>query len=228
MVATALHFGAVHGDVCAPQQLIQGLTVLRVQGHADARAHFEAQIICCHGAAQRAANVLCQGQGVAAIFGGAVHAHEHELVTPQAGQHAIVTDETLAVVRHRREHAVAHRMALRVVDLLEAVEVNEQHGGLPALLARSVQKPLGQIHAMGAVGQAGQGVKERQLFHALLSAQQIAGELLALAQVGDEPVALRNIAVDGDAHVQEHHLDERLHGGGGARIAQAGQAIEPR
>ena len=141
---------------------------------------------------------------------------------------AIVTDETLAVVRHRREHAVAHRMALRVVDLLEAVEVNEQHGGLPALLARSVQKPLGQIHAMGAVGQAGQGVKERQLFHALLGAQQIAGELLALAQVGDEPVALRNIAVDGDAHVQEHHLDERLHGGGGARIAQAGQAIEPR
>lgn len=54
-------------------------------------------------------------------------------------------------------------MAERVVDLLEAINVDEQHGqgGLVAL--RSVQRLLGIGQQQAAVGQFGQAVVKRQL-----------------------------------------------------------------
>src|SRR3712207_7833530 len=55
---------------------------------------------------------------------------------------------------HRTQEGVARGVAARVVDLLEAVEVDEQQGGLPAVALRPVDGAVEHAPEQRAVGQA--------------------------------------------------------------------------
>ena len=61
-------------------------------------------------------------------------------------------------------------MAERVVDELEAVEVDEQHADQPAVALGLLQRLREAVEEQAAVGQAGQRVELRQIAQALLGA----------------------------------------------------------
>jgi hypothetical protein len=72
-------------------------------------------------------------------------------------------------------------MAERVVDVLEAIEIHEQHGDRSALAARGQERLGGAVAEKGAVGQPGEGVVQRLM--------AVFGRLLAQPPrgAGDDP-----------------------------------------
>ena len=105
---------------------------------------------------------------------------ERELVAGEPGDGVVRPQRGLQPSRHRLQQLVAARVAEAVVDDLEAVEVEEQHGraalgvmalGAPDRLVQAVQE-------QDAVGQAGERVVERVVLQAALG-------LAAVGDVGD-------------------------------------------
>ena len=86
----------------------------------------------------------------------------HELVAAEAGDHVAFAHDRAQPLGDRDEQEVAARMAERVVDLLELVEIDEVHGA--HLLRRAGGKRV--VHAAaqdGAVGQSGERVEARKV-----------------------------------------------------------------
>ena len=53
--------------------------------------------------------------------------HDDELVAADAGDHVAPSSTALQALRHRLQQLVADRWSERVVDLLEAVDVEHEH-----------------------------------------------------------------------------------------------------
>ena len=88
---------------------------------------------------------------------------------------------------------IADRVAERIVDVLEAVEVETEHGQALALL-HAVERPLHALAQQHAVGQLGQDVVVRHVRDARLDAA-ILGHVL----VRREPALVRHrLMLDGD------------------------------
>ncbi|MCY1186948.1 hypothetical protein D9M73_278670 [compost metagenome] len=63
----------------------------------------------------------------------------HEFITANAGHGVGFPHTALEPVGHRLQQHVADRMAMGVIDLLEAVEVDVQQGHAPAVHAGQLQ-----------------------------------------------------------------------------------------
>jgi hypothetical protein len=87
--------------------------------------------------------------------------HHDELV-PADPRHGVPrADDRPQPPSHFHEHAVTHRVAQRVVDLLEAVAVEEQHGDERRVAAGRGQRLVEPVHEHRAGGQSGQRVVGR-------------------------------------------------------------------
>ena len=64
--------------------------------------------------------------------------HDHEFVAALARQHVMRADEILQHDRNADEQFIAHRMAERVVHVLEIVDVDEQKCGALAAVGAAV------------------------------------------------------------------------------------------
>ena len=93
------------------------------------------------------------------------------------------------------EHLVADRMAERVVDRLEVVEIEEQHGGRPVSARHSGLDPLGEERA---VRQPGEDVVERL----------VAQPLLQIGHLGQR--ALEPSVLEHHARVADERLEQAL------------------
>jgi hypothetical protein len=81
--------------------------------------------------------------------------HHGELVAAEPG-HGVVRRRVLQARRGGAQDAVAGGVAQRVVDVLEAVQVEEQHGDPASCAPRPhdrARQPLGQQRAVGQVGE---------------------------------------------------------------------------
>ena len=79
-----------------------------------------------------------------------------ELVAAHAGDRIGLSDAAAQPVRHRFQQRVADGMPKCVVDLLEAVEIQAQHGQTVRHLAdanRGLFQSLGQQYAIGQIGE---------------------------------------------------------------------------
>ena len=76
--------------------------------------------------------------------------------------------QRLQALGHQLQHAVADQVAERVVDDLEAVQVEEQHGEAGVALARTLDGGVHALRQQQAVGQAGEHVAVGQFLDALL------------------------------------------------------------
>ena len=118
--------GRVHGDVGAAQQRVGVLTVLREAGDADAGADLERQLVDHERLADRleqARDDHVQDGDVVGVLG----EQDPELVAAEACDEPALPDRRSDAGRAPQQH-VAVVVAERVVDLLEAVKVHEQHG----------------------------------------------------------------------------------------------------
>ena len=104
--------------------------------------------------------------------------HDDELVAAEARGEFGVRQERGDARGGRLEQLVAGGMAVQVVDLLEAVEVDDHDRQLPVARLHGGDAVLQMVLERGAVGQAGQRVEMGEIEDALLGGA-------ALAQVAD-------------------------------------------
>ncbi len=143
-------------------------------------------------------DALGQGQGVLAML--QMGHQQGEFVATQAGQvdllvqgiaarHHVGGAHRLAQpVRHQLQQQVPGTMAQGVVDVLEAVQVHEQHRQLVLLAAGPLHLPVQALGEGLAVGQPRQGVEIGQAVHPVLGH-------LALGDVLDQAQGLLRIDV---------------------------------
>ncbi len=159
VAVAAARLGLVHGDVGIADQHVQIGRILREQADADAAG--DEQFVARHGE-----RLLEQGHQLLGHVGGAWTAHvfqQHdEFVAAQARQRIAFAQAGGQLPRHLLEEQVAHMVAEGVVDVLEAVQVDEQHRQLLAraraadhrmLQAVVEQQPVRQRRERIVVGQ---------------------------------------------------------------------------
>ena len=174
------------------------------------------------GTAQHVQHAARAGLGPA----GAGQIHEQdEFVTAQAGHRVGLAHTAAQPLGHVDQHAVAEGMAQCVVDVLEAVEVQEQQRKLPVLSLRLrslIMTSLGlsqaRLEALGQqapVGQAGERVGGGQRFDAFARGDLL-GDVAERINPPDRPAlaALRQAhAFDHLARMQLQHVAGLQHRG---------------
>ena len=92
-----------------------------------------------------------------------VAAEQGELVAAEPGRQVVRARRRLQALGDRLQQAVADLVPERVVDVLEAVEVEEQHRDRPGalVLAGALQRLVERRQVEAAVGQPGQRVVQR-------------------------------------------------------------------
>ena len=144
--------GAVHRRVGVAQQRVGIVLAGPAEAHADAGADVAALAV----EDQR----LAQGLGQAARHPERVALardagqQDGELVAAEAGHDVGRTQHAAQPLGDAAEQAIAGAVAERVVDDLEVVEVDEQHGDAPA----GAQRAAEALHEQLAIGQAGERV----------------------------------------------------------------------
>ena len=124
--AAPARLGAIHRRVRALQQILGAGGVRWKHTNADASANHHLKTVgraprLRHGAEQLARHHRC-GLRVAQM----AHHHRH-FVARHAPQQVARAQRRMHLQRNVFEHRIARRMAVAVVDVFEAVEVNLQH-----------------------------------------------------------------------------------------------------
>ncbi|MNI89298.1 hypothetical protein D3C73_1466850 [compost metagenome] len=88
---------------------------------------------------------------------------QHELIAADSGQGILVTHVLAQAQRHFSQQQIAHVMAERIVDRLEAVQIDEHQRKTAALRLHRRHCLLDAISQQHAIGQTGQGVVQGQL-----------------------------------------------------------------
>ena len=100
--------------------------------------------------------------------------HDDGLVAAEAPEHVLVAQHGAQPVRRLLQHAVAGRVAVPVVDRLEAVEVDEHHVHAQAVLRSVLEHLVRRRLGRGADRQAGLPVSVREVAQPLLPAVRLA------------------------------------------------------
>ena len=158
IAALAVALGPVHRGVGVPDQLL---------GARGGSPPPRRRCRCCSGATapaatRRAAPAL---QHAVRRVGGLLDAvdvleQQRELVAAEARRGVGRADARGQALRHLDEHLVAGGVPQAVVDRLEVVEVEEDHGHALALAARAGDRMADALGEQGAVRQAGHRVVE--------------------------------------------------------------------
>ena len=131
------------------------------QGNANAGRDLQALTVEKH----RLGEQLAQGVGGGAhvlgdVIERALKAGEqhHEFVAAQSRDGVFDAHAGLQACRDDFQHRIAHRMAQRIVDVLEVVKVQKQQGAAQVLPGEQGTLLAQAVHEQGAVGQVGQRV----------------------------------------------------------------------
>ena len=97
-------------------------------------------------------------------FAGEVFAQHDELVAAEAGDGVLTTNGRVQAPAHRDQQLVAGLVPEAVVHQLEPVEVDEQHRDHRVVVgvAEAFERVLEPVLGQRAVGQAGEGVVQRE------------------------------------------------------------------
>ena len=114
-----------------------------------------------------AAQQLARDRLDVAAFGGVFEDHD-EFVAAEP-RHDVACAQALAQpAGDFHQQGVAGFMAERIVDDLEAVEIDEQHRKLPLVAPRRLDGEMQQLVEHLAIGQPGQAVVRREIFDPLV------------------------------------------------------------
>ena len=167
LATLAVGLRAVHGDVGVAQDgLRRGIGL--GEGDPDRRVDEQLALRDLERRAQGLVHALGDERGLVGV-GHAVE-QDGELVAAEAGDRVRRPDGRLEPAGDRHEQPVSRLVAERVVDELEAVEVEEEHGGgrLRGGALRPPDRLVEAVEEEHAVGQAGQRVVHRVVLQAPL------------------------------------------------------------
>ena len=187
--AGAIFLGDVHRDVGALHEHFGFGAMLGRNRDADAAVHVEVQPFdgerLLHGRNQLARGELGAGLSDAGQ-------HDRELVAAEARDGIRFAQLELQPVPDFAQHGIAHQMPHRVVDLLEPVEVHDQHRQRVARAQRIGDGHLEPVLKQRPVRQIGQAVVVREVADALFGLRSLAPHF-GIAQLA---VDRRNEAVE--------------------------------
>ena len=117
----------VHRGVCDADQVPELLTVLRHQRNADARRADDLLALDDVGLGRRADEALCD---VLCVLDGHAGQYDGEFIAAQSAQHVLRTQAEFEPVAECLEQRVPRLVAEAVVDGLEVIQVQIEHGAL--------------------------------------------------------------------------------------------------
>ncbi len=240
----AVFLGLEHRDVGVADQRIHVGAVLGEQAHADAGRAEDLALADDEGLPETVEDLL--GDDVGARLAVQVGQQHEELVAAQAGHGIAVAQHRAQSRRRGAQHRVPESVAVAVVDELEAVQVDEHEGGLPADAPGAHDGLFDAVADQGHVGKIRKAVVRAHVLDAQLVAlalrdvlqdarDQNDGSVFGVPGIerGAEPACR---TVEGmAAQFQRHGAAagcHRLMGGGQARavlgVDQLAQAREAR
>ncbi len=160
-------FRPIEREIGHLQQIVGFGPVLERQRDADAGADVDVAAVDLERLAQHLDNALRQEFGGLALvaFAGL---NDGEFVAAEPGQYVGLAQQRFQSSRHFDQQRVAGGMAERIVDLLEAIEVQQENGERLLQAALPRRGFLDFLDQSGAVGQSGQRIMVRQKSNALL------------------------------------------------------------
>ena len=172
--------GLVHRRVGMLHQRLGVPAVLRVQADADAGGNMQRVIADDQHLFQRLDDFFRHVRGGLAIP--QIFQQDHELVAAQTGECILFAQQHPDAPGHGLQHGIADGVAETVVDRLEPVQVDEQHGQ-PACRAVGTAGGMGQpVRQQHPIRQAGQRIVIRDVFQVRVLLLQ---RLLRLLPFGD-------------------------------------------
>ena len=136
----------------------------------------ELQLLAAGADLDRAERVLDALQHLLGGRGVGAHQREHELVAAQAAAQVAGAQLALKLAGELLERLVADRMAPRVVDLLELVEVHRDDRDRVVLAGGAAQLGLQAVVERALVGQPGERVLEGERLERLLADGHLVGQ----------------------------------------------------
>ena len=200
--ADVLGLGDVHRDVGLLQQRVGRRPVLGETGDAEAGAHAQRPILDDARPRDLVQDLLRRQQRAVDV---GQRKDNRELVAAEPRNRVRVAQRGAQTRRHALQHAVAGMMAQRVVDLLEAVQVQEQQRQRRAFTVRDACRLIEAVVQERAVRQVGQRVVIRQMREVLFDAPALTADV-RLAQLAfdgrDQPcqAALHDVVVRAGPH----------------------------
>ena len=162
--------GALHRRFGMAHQHVGVVAVGRKQRHAHAAGQRELQAVDRTGVRHRVENPARRGLGTRRV--GLVH-QQRKLVAADARDDVALAQAGLQAVGAIEQHAVADFVAQAVVDLLEAVEVEQQQRQRTAAAPRQADRIGQRMAHLAAVEQAGQRIGAGQGLDALARTDQL-------------------------------------------------------
>lgn len=215
----ALAFGTIECCIGVGEQRGGIHAVVRIKRDADAEADMGKIVVDLELLADRLDQALGERQNL--LTPDVVGHQDHELVAADTSDEGAVGFRGKPVRRRPHQH-VADGMAEYVVDLLEAVEIEAEHGKTGRRLLRPIQ-PLAERGVEGAtVRQVGQHVMMREVTDAFLGVDALgdvldhADQILRIAGiVGDQHLSrVDDPVVPLDADFEQMLLEEHRHPAG--------------
>ncbi|KAF5057496.1 hypothetical protein DSECCO2_356120 [anaerobic digester metagenome] len=199
--------GAVHADVRVAQQVVGRSVEPRLQDDADRGADLDLVLLDVHGLPDGLQQAAGDADGLLVAL--EIFEQHRELVAAHAGHGIHAAQAGRQALGHLLQQVVAGLVAQGVVDSLEAVEVDHEHGeSVLGVAALARHGPVQALQEEDAVG------KLRQVV-----AQGLLGQLRLVS------LALGNVAEDeegpGDGPVQDVGVAEHGHGDGAAVLGPA-------
>ena len=186
--------GAVERQVGIAQQRVDVMAVAREAADAHRGRDLHLQPTDHHGAAQLGLQPAHQLAGAPLDVAVAVRHQHQELVAAQPCDQVVGVQRGIQALRDLHQQPVADVMAERVVDRLEAVQVDEDQRRLAAAGVQAVEALLEVARDEAAVGQAGEGVAHRQPVRARLGLLELGDvdladqeDLAALDRIAAQP-----------------------------------------
>gem|GEM_PF-4438951 len=170
-LAAAAVLGAVERHVCGAEQVLGGIGMVRKDGDTDRRPD-DCRMPFEH---DRLAAVFENAFGLRAGKAVRIRTAEDdgELVAAEPGDDALAVDRRTQPVADLDEHRIARAVTERIVDGLEAIEIEDEEREF--LLPRDRRGNAGGERRVesGAVGKAGQRVAIGEHFQPLIGTQDI-------------------------------------------------------
>ncbi len=179
----AQRLGAVHGHVGVAQHVLGLLVPGRAHRHADAGARLDALGADLEGIAHHVVHPIRHVDRVARVAH-VVEPHG-EFVAAVARQRVAFAQAGGQPARDLLEQLIARFVAEGVVDYLEAIDVDEEHGeSVVVVAAQPVERMAQQVEEERPVGKAGERVVARVVRHPV-DQHAVAGDVAHQARHAD-------------------------------------------
>ncbi|MNM28623.1 hypothetical protein D3C81_391390 [compost metagenome] len=207
-VMVAPHFlGAHQRRVGVAQHVVEAVAIGRAHGDADAGGQRQAFAIDAELPAQAGQDGLRQRQGTSQQ--GIVLQQNLEFIAALARHRVALAHAAGEETRHYLQRLVAHGLAVRIVDVLEAVQVQAHQHYLLAIAHGLRARLLEALAHQHAIGQARQGI---------VVGQEVDQVLLGLAFAD----------IEEDADIVDDGAVGAMHGGGAEQAGIGVAALAPR